>query len=454
VIAGVRRPVAVHIGWSAVGTVIPAVAALWAVPRYTEVLGAEGFALLAIVWSIVGWLSVADLGLSRAVTQGVAQSLATGEADRASATVWSATAVLAPAAALLAVAVGALAPRMAGWLDVGPERQEAATGAIRWGAAALPATILMTAWRGVLEGARAFRASALLRLPAGVAYALVPLWMATPDRSILAAVQGIFAVRVAALAAQVLVALLVVPAVRHIRVLDAGGWRGLLGFGGWTAVVNVAGAGLNSIDRIGLASLAPLGVMAPYAVASEAVMRVWIISAIIVPVQYAWFAALAQTDRPSAVAHYATGMRLISVVGFPVALLVAAMAGQGMVWWLGGALGPDAAAVARWMAVGVMANLGAQVAQAFVQAAGRPAYTALAYLVELPLMAVALMIVVPRAGAVGAAWVWSARCVLDAAWSLTAVEVVLRDARRARRGTWLWCFGTTAVVAVVAWFAR
>lgn len=421
--------------WSGIGTLLPAVAALWAVPHYTAVLGAEGFGLLALVWSLVGWFSVTDLGLSRAVTQGVARALATDDADGASAVVWSALGLMVPVSLVVGVVVVAVAPWAVGHLHIDVTLASDATTTLRWVGVAVPLTVVVTALRGVVEGAGAFRLLALVRAPLGIAFAVLPLWFLRGDAQVASAVEGVVAVRAAAVIVHVLLALRVLPALRLVRFVDRTQFLALLTFGGWNTLVSTVGPLLNQLDRLLLGILAPMAVLAPYGVASEAGTRIWLLAAVILPVQYAWFAGRLATSPADAVRSYARGLRLLALSGLPILLVAAVVADPLMAWWVGPSLGPSTASLFTVLAIGLMANLVAQGTQTFLQAAGQPIYTALGYLWQLPVTALALVLVVPRVGAIGAAWVCTSRFVIDALWHAWAAERAVPAARAVRQAS-------------------
>ena len=59
--------------WSLMGTVVPMLAALAAVPWLMRYMGQERLGVLSLVWVVVGYFSFLDMGLGRAVTVAVAQ---------------------------------------------------------------------------------------------------------------------------------------------------------------------------------------------------------------------------------------------------------------------------------------------------------------------------------------------------------------------------------------------
>jgi O-antigen/teichoic acid export membrane protein len=122
-----------------------------------------------------------------------------------------------------------------------------------------------------------------------------------------------------------------------------------------------------------------------------------------------------------------------------------------MTAWVGPSIGADAATVLRVLAVGLTANLVAQLALAYVQGAGRPELPAFGHLAALPLYGVGLWVMVPRWGVVGAAIVWSLRAIADAWWLVWGCgHARVSAALQVRRIQWLVSSATLSVAAVAA----
>src|SRR5690348_387114 len=64
-------------GWNLFGQFAPMVVAVFVIPRIIRALGTDRFGALSIAWMVVGYFSLFDLGLGRALTNLVAQKLAT-----------------------------------------------------------------------------------------------------------------------------------------------------------------------------------------------------------------------------------------------------------------------------------------------------------------------------------------------------------------------------------------
>src|SRR2546426_7174643 len=77
------QPVARHTLYNILGQALPLAVGLVAIPILTRSLGDTRFGLLALMWAIIGYFSLLDLGLGRATTKFVAEALAEQDARRA-----------------------------------------------------------------------------------------------------------------------------------------------------------------------------------------------------------------------------------------------------------------------------------------------------------------------------------------------------------------------------------
>ena len=77
--------------WNLIGQATPALAAVFTVPILIHRLGTERFGVLTLIWLIVGYFSIFDLGLGRALTQLLADRLGRDDHDAIPPLVWTAT---------------------------------------------------------------------------------------------------------------------------------------------------------------------------------------------------------------------------------------------------------------------------------------------------------------------------------------------------------------------------
>ena len=75
------RRITRNIAWNFVGLGTPLILALITIPQLIAVLGAARFGVLTLVWMVVGYFSVFDLGLGRSLTKLVAERIDSEKQD-------------------------------------------------------------------------------------------------------------------------------------------------------------------------------------------------------------------------------------------------------------------------------------------------------------------------------------------------------------------------------------
>ncbi|MEW5961224.1 MAG: oligosaccharide flippase family protein, partial [Chloroflexota bacterium] len=76
--------------YNLIGQGAPMLVALFAIPLLINGLGTERFGVLTLAWMVIGYFSLFDLGLGRALTKMVAEKLGAGREQEIPALVWTA----------------------------------------------------------------------------------------------------------------------------------------------------------------------------------------------------------------------------------------------------------------------------------------------------------------------------------------------------------------------------
>ena len=444
------RLLARNVGMNLVGWGLPAVAALVAMPILIHALGDARFAVVALAWTTLGYFSLFDLGMGRAITHAVSSRLGTPQSGEIPAVIWTAVALLAPIGVAGAAIMLAITPWLTGSvLAIPPALQAEATMAFRLLAIAIPFTSVTTALRGALEAAQKFGTVNALRVPYGLLTFLGPLAMLPFSRSVIPAVAVLTAGRAVLLLAHMIACARLVPGFGIVRASRAH-LPQLLGFGGWMTVSNVANPFMNTMDRFVLGGAVSLAAVTYYATPHELVTKMWLFTAAVFPVFFPAFAASAGRDPRRAAVLFDRMMRATLVALFVPTLVLVALAPEILRLWLGGEFAVRSAAVLRVLGVGVFVNCLAQGALTLVHARGRPDISGKFHLAELPVYAVLLWLLLPRWGIVGAAWAWTLRASLDAVLLLAACPALLRESAPAVRRVATWLLALLPLLAGVA----
>src|SRR5712664_3110193 len=75
--------------WNLVGSGAPMLVAVFCIPILILGLGKERFGVLTLAWALIGYASLLDLGLGRALTQLVAKKLGAGEEREIPSLAWT-----------------------------------------------------------------------------------------------------------------------------------------------------------------------------------------------------------------------------------------------------------------------------------------------------------------------------------------------------------------------------
>src|SRR5215813_1407314 len=75
--------------WNLLGNGAPLILAVFCIPILIRALGKDRFGVLTLAWALIGYASLFDFGLGRALTQLVARKLGAGEERDVPTLVWT-----------------------------------------------------------------------------------------------------------------------------------------------------------------------------------------------------------------------------------------------------------------------------------------------------------------------------------------------------------------------------
>lgn len=411
------------------GTLVPMVAALAAVPWLMRYLGQERLGVLSLVWVVVGYFSFLDMGLGRAVTVAVAAA----RSGRQSA-VLDEIHVLGSASVLL-LAVGTAMAALLGISVVlwgvpfklsSVALMDEVRLALLWTLPSLPLLLLSSALRGHLEGVGAFRALNLLRIPTGILLVVGPCLTAYFSPSLVWACISIFLVRLlhllvlwALIANEMGHAMVALPS----ELLRNSTWpwlRRLLSFGSWVTVSNIAGPVIVYVDRFVIGATLAASSVAVYAVPFDMVSRLPVLVAALCSVllpELARLSSLASATDPSALCQARQLVRRSSLFSVSVVAVLVVCGALAAPWaltlWLGEDFAQQSSLLTQVLLLAFGVNAVAQIPFTALQAMGRMRAVALLHLAELVPYATLVFFAISWLGLVGAAWAWLLRSVVD-----------------------------------------
>lgn len=415
--------------WCLVGNGAPLIAAVFAIPILVHDMGTDRFGVLALVWAVVGYASLFDLGLGRALTQLVAQKLGAEQHEDVPGIVWTSLILMT----LLGVAGGILLAVLSPWLvDSGLRVPQQLRGETIFSfyllAACTPVVVSTAGLRGFLEAHQRFDLVSALRIPLGIFAFAGPL-LALPFSKTLPPVVAILSFgRVVACVAYLIFCLRISPTLRQGIAWHRAMIKPLMKYGGWMTVSNVIGPLMVTMDRFVIGAMVSVTAVAYYATPYEAVTKVWILPSAIAAVFFPAFSAIFAGDPRRTALLYERSVKCILLCLFPVVLAIVLFAPEILRIWLGADFAAHSSLVLRWLAVGVFISSLALVPSALMQGSGRPDITAKLHLIELPVYLATLFFFIRAWGINGAAVAWTGRVLIDAV-ALFLLPAVLDKAK-------------------------
>lgn len=424
------------------GLAAPLPLAVIAFPTLIAALGEGRFGVLTIIWAVTTYFGLFDMGLGRALTLKLSVALDQGHdasIGPLSATALMVMAVLGCVGAMLLIV---LAPSLAGLTHGAPDQSEVVESLQVMGLA-LPFITLTAGLRGMLEARRAFDLVNYVRIPLGLWTFAGPccqvIWREADLVEITLVLLG---GRVLACVAHALLAWRALPQLRGNLRPQVAVFGPLVRSGGWLTLSNLIGPLIGYADRFILGAIVSASAVAYYATPQEVMSRLWILPGALSATLFPMLAAtLASGDARSRSLCHKALLWLIPTL-LPLTLGPALFAHELLDVWLGPAFAAQSALPLQCFALGMFATGVAQIPYAALQSGGHASKTAWLHALELPVFVASLVWAAGRYGIDGAAMVWCARCIIDAAllFACSAGAVRVGDQR---------LFGRTAAIALM-----
>jgi O-antigen/teichoic acid export membrane protein len=407
------------------------------IPAYLGFLGMEAYGLVGFFATLQAVFGLLDLGLGATINRELARLSVTADRRAEQRTLLR---TLEACYWIISLTAGffvvVLAPTIAhDWVHPARLSPLAVERAIRLMGLVLALQFPFSFYQAALMGLQrqvALNAIVVVTATVRSAGTALVLW------KISASVEAFFLCQLAVTVIQVLVTLV------YVWSGLGGGWserpefarlRSIWRYAAATSANSVVGIALTQTDKVLLSGLLPLEQFGYYALAGTMASFVW---AVAIPVNQALFPRFAQLTEVrdhvtlSALYHRASQVMVVALV--PAAATVVAFAWQLMFLWTRNAVTADhTALIAALLIIGTTINGIVSVPGYLQSAAGWPTLMVYTNLVAAVVLVPAILVVAPRYGAPGAAFVW---LVLNAGYLLFNVPVMHR--RLLRGELWRW----------------
>lgn len=403
-----------HTVFNLIGLGAPLLVAVGTIPVLIHELGPSRFGLLTLIWAVVSYFGLFDLGLGRALTQQLAVVFENNEHKKVGPLVGTATVLMAVLGVVAGVLMAAAASWGVGLIHDVPDRDEA-VNAVYAMALAMPFIVLTSGFRGILEARHAFGIVNLIRLPMGLFTFLGPLavvlycashrldwiaWVLVAGRVIACLFHAYFAWRI-------------LPKERSALIFRIDLLRPLCISGGWMTVSNVVGPLMGYLDRFVVGAFASAQAVAYYATPQELISKLSIVPSALMAVLFPQFAQTGTNFSKTSIEMLERAAFLITALCTPAILLIALFSSEILTTWIDLEFAQHAAQILVLMASGTLINSISFIPLTWLQATNHAKKVALIHVIELPLFCLLLWGGMREAGMKGAAMAWVIRILVD-----------------------------------------
>ena len=425
--------------YNVLGTLLPLVITIVTTPIYLRLIGPERYGVLALMWVVLGYFGLLDLGLSRASANRIAKATTPTEiTDTFWAAIWT-TLAIGVMGGIVLFAGGHLWAAI--YFDDGSGYVREVLTALPFLALFVPLITVSSVLIGSLEARHAFFEVNAISFVGAVLFSIVPLCTALafgPSLVLLipaAMLSRVITVVWLALAARRKLEIhrIALPRRSHVRELTA--------YGGWAAVSSIIGTVMNSVDQIAIGAVLGAAAVAHYVVPYNVVTRLGVVPSSLLR---ALFPRLSQADPDAAreLEYSALSILCVTMTALCVALILCFKPLLHL--WLGAQLAPISIPIGIVLAIGVWCNSLANVPFWALQAQGRPQVPARIQMIEVGPYLLVLFGAMHEWGLLGAATAWSLRMAADASllfrasrYSTVALRTVLPGALMLLVAAWV-----------------
>jgi O-antigen/teichoic acid export membrane protein len=399
--------------YNLLGLGLPLVVAIVTIPVLITSLGIDRFGILTLIWAVVSYFGLFDLGMGRALTRHLAETWAQGDQEQAERLVSTGLAVMAG----LGTAAGILLALGAEWSIrqlSGVSDPRETVDAVYAMSAAIPFIILTSGLRGILEARHAFAVVNAIRLPMGVYTFVAPVVVLKYWGNDL----GLIAVsltlgRIIACFAHVWFCRRLLPDVKHWFCIDRSLIKVLFHTGKWMTVSNLVNPLMVYLDRFVIGLTISVAAVAYYVTPYEIVTKLWLIPGALTAVLFPRFAQATISSLLPAQQLFRRGVVVLFLVMYPITLGIALFSQELLTLWLDAEFAAHSYRLLQVFAFGILVNSMAHIPFTFLQGVGRSDRTGRIHAIEFPIYAILLWGAAQTTGLYGVVSAWLLRIIAD-----------------------------------------
>ncbi|RJP63774.1 MAG: flippase [Ignavibacteriales bacterium] len=393
---------------------VPLIIALIIFPLLISGLGEERFGILNLIWGVLGYFSLFDLGIGRAQTKIISEKIGTNKTDEIPDIFWTSFFLML----LISIVGGLIVYFFSHTLvykifNITTSLRLETLNTFYLLALSIPIVTTTAGVRGILEAYQKFGVINVIRILLGISSFVVPLICLLFTKSLFWIVVCLIVVRLVILILYISQCFRINKKLSKQLSFKYVLIKPILRLGGWMSVSNITVPMIVYLDRFMIGALVSATAIAYYATPYEAITKLLLIPGALVSVLFPAVSANYLVNPEYTKKLSLRAVKYIFILLFPIVFLIVTFAHQGMSIWLGANFADKSTLVLQLLAVGVLINSIGYIPFNFLEGIGRPDITAKLQLCELPVYFLIMYLVIKYFGINGAALVWLLRVIID-----------------------------------------
>lgn len=395
------------------GQGIPLLFAVVAIPFVINGLGTERFGVLTIVWIVIGYFGLFDMGLGKATTKFVADYEA-GGGKNLFPIIFTSLLLLIVFGVIGSLIIILVTPMLVyDILNIPDELIGETESAFYILSISIPFVLGSISARGVLEAQQRFTVVNAIKIPASIVNYVGPLLVLLFSNQLHHIVLLLVIARIISFIIYLYYSF---AGEKYVSISDYPifQWaKELLSFGAWLTVSNFISPIMVYMDRFILGAILSMSAVAYYTTPYEVISRLLIIPGSFMGVMFPAFSVLSLSDKDKLTRLHQSSVRYLVLAILPIVVFLIISAHSLLYLWIGNEFAVNSTAVLRILAVGILINALAMVPSNAIQAAGRPDIRAKIHMFELPIYLVMIWFFTQAWGIIGVALAWTIRVMMD-----------------------------------------
>ena len=316
--------------------VLPLVVMGATIPYVIEGLGPARYGVFTLIWAVLGYFSVLDLGLGKATAKKVAEALGRGESASIPSMAWTAVVLTLGLGLIASFTLMAFTSLLVNHVfqvdaDLSTETQQV----FYLAAVGLLIALVKSTLTGVLEAHQRFDLINLVGIPSSLLSAVIPPLVLYADGGLPAIVILLVIKNGFELFILSFLWLKVLPSRDRFFALDVKMSSALFSFGGWLTLHNAASYILHYLERFLIGALLTVTAVTYYSVPYTLITALTVLPSSLMPVLFPAFSALHHSDATRLENIFRRVLKYLVVLMGLAALFLMIFSEEILVLWLG-----------------------------------------------------------------------------------------------------------------------